>query len=63
MSVTFARFPEVPFELEAASRAWLAGPNGLLRGSDGLQGRRLLLTEDGSLIGRRAQGTRSPWTW
>jgi hypothetical protein len=53
MSVTFARFPEVPSELEAESRAWLAGPNGQLRGSGGLRSRGLLLREDDSLISAR----------
>jgi hypothetical protein len=45
MLVATARFPEVPPEREAKSRAWFAWSNGQRRCSGGLRGHRLLHAE------------------
>jgi heme-degrading monooxygenase HmoA len=47
MFIAIARFPEVPTVREAEFRAWFAWSNDQLRDVEGLQGRRLLRTDDG----------------
>jgi len=47
MFVAIVRFPEVPTEREGDLRMWFAWSNGLLSGTDGLRGRRLLRAADG----------------
>ena len=48
MFVAIARFPEIPTEREEEFQAWFAWSNDQLREIDGLKGRRLLRSPDGT---------------
>ncbi|RYV49700.1 antibiotic biosynthesis monooxygenase family protein [Pengzhenrongella frigida] len=51
MFVAIASFPEVPIDRRDEFQAWFAWSNTQLRGTDGLEGRRLLRTTDGAHVG------------
>ena len=50
MFVAIASFPEVPTDRRDEFHAWFAWSNTQLRGTDGLEGRRLLRTSDGAYV-------------
>lgn len=50
MFVAIASFPEVPTDRRDEFHAWFAWSNTQLRGTDGLEGRRLLRTTDGAYV-------------
>jgi len=50
MFVAIASFPEVPIDRRDEFHAWFAWSNTQLRGTDGLEGRRLLRTTDGAYV-------------
>ena len=64
MFVAIASFPEVPTDRRDESHAWFAWSNTQLRGTDGLEGRRLLSTTDGAYVAlvehRRSSSSSSP---
>ena len=64
MFVAIARFPEVSAERRTGFEAWFAWSNTQLRGTDGLEGRRLLSTTDGAYAAlvehRRSSSSSSP---
>ena len=65
MFVALASFPEVPTDRQDEFHAWFAWSNTQLRGTDGLEGRRLLRTTDGAYVAlvenRRSSSSSSPW--
>ncbi|WP_407343443.1 antibiotic biosynthesis monooxygenase family protein [Pengzhenrongella phosphoraccumulans] len=50
MFVAIASFPEVPTDRRDEFHAWFAWSNAQLRGTDGLEGRRLLRTTEGTYV-------------
>jgi len=50
MHIAIARFPAVPAERDSDFRDWFAWSNDQLRGTNGLETRRLLRAPDGSYI-------------